>query len=246
MDFAEWRKEIALRTGVLTWQYGVDPGDRLLGDDAAWGAKNLRKRRRFWPATLIDVGVGAGTPGLYEAFPDAHLVLIEPLEEFKPDLERLVQEHGGEYVLTGVGREAGSVALHIDQRVLEMSTALKVTGPKPWADEARELRSISMTTLDALLDEKGWQPPYGLKIDTEGYEYEVVLGATQLLQETEFVIAELSVMQRYEDSYRFADFIALMESRGFHMCDVLDGRKVLYRDVIYLDVMFQRGPPVAG
>jgi hypothetical protein len=33
------------------------------------------------PATVIDVGVGPGTPELYAAFPGVRLVLVEPLEE---------------------------------------------------------------------------------------------------------------------------------------------------------------------
>src|SRR4051812_47949555 len=41
------------------------------------------------PATVIDVGVGIGTFALYEAFPEATHVLVEPLSEFKDDIARI-------------------------------------------------------------------------------------------------------------------------------------------------------------
>src|SRR5690349_20367910 len=67
------------------------PGD-------GWRAEPFR-RHGYAPATVIDVGVAAGTPVLYEAFPDAYHVLVEPLAEFEPALQALVARNGGEYVL---------------------------------------------------------------------------------------------------------------------------------------------------
>jgi hypothetical protein len=76
-----------------------------------WRPENLRKPG-LSPATLIDVGVAMGTPALYRAFPDAHLVLIEPLAEYEQDLARLVRETGGEYPLNRRRRARG----HRDDR----------------------------------------------------------------------------------------------------------------------------------
>lgn len=33
------------------------------------------------PATVLDVGAARGTPELYASFPNAHLVLIDPVSE---------------------------------------------------------------------------------------------------------------------------------------------------------------------
>jgi FkbM family methyltransferase len=239
-DFLEAMKAVAPNTGALRWHHGLMPGDELWDANTGWNTKNLRKRGRFSPATLIDVGVGAGTGGLYEAFPEAHLVLIEPLEEFKPDLDRIVSEHGGEYLITAAGAREGSATLNVEPHRLQLSSILESNMPRDWADKPMEVREIPITTLDGLCEQKGWRSPYGLKIDTEGYEYEIIRGATRLLRETQFVIAELHLFGSFENGYCFADFIALMQSHGFHLCDVLDGRKMRYRDVIYIDAMFQR------
>src|SRR4051812_5044560 len=64
------------------------------------------------PRTVIDVGVGDGTPELYAAFPAARFVLIEPLEEFAPALERLHEEIGADVVPAAAAPEAGRLTLH--------------------------------------------------------------------------------------------------------------------------------------
>ena len=72
-----------------------DPVDARAGN--GWSPENLRKPG-LSPATLIDVGVAAGTAGLHEAFHDSHHVFIEPLEEFREELSELASRYGGDYL----------------------------------------------------------------------------------------------------------------------------------------------------
>lgn len=44
-------------------------------------------------------------------------------------------------------------------------------------------------------------PPFGLKVDTGGADPDVVEGAHEFLRETEFVIAEVSIAERFEGGY---------------------------------------------
>ena len=80
---------------------------------------NLRKPG-LSPATLIDAGVAGGTLVLYDAFPQAYLVLIEPLTEFESDLGRLVRERAGEYLATALGAREGSVTIEVDRNLFTM------------------------------------------------------------------------------------------------------------------------------
>src|SRR5438105_491076 len=59
------------------------------------------------PAAVIDVGVAAGTPELYRAFPAARLLLIEPLEEWQATLEQALAKRHAEVVTAAAGAEAG-------------------------------------------------------------------------------------------------------------------------------------------
>ena len=80
----------------------------------------------------------------------------------------------------------------------------------------------------------------GLKIDTEGFEDRVIKGAAQFLAETQFVIVEVNVEKRFDDTY-FLEFISLMDSSGFVLCDILDGSKPdPTGSVVFLDLLFWR------
>lgn len=186
---------------------------------AGW-TPQLVSRQGVHPATVVDVGAGAGTPALYRAFPDAYHVLIEPLQEFEPDLRRLVEEWRGEYVPAAVGAERGEATLNVGGD-LYMSSILSVGE----ADAARTPRRVPITTLDALLEERNWAPPYCLKIDVEGYEHAVIEGAQRLLRDTELVIAEVSVSDRFEGGVSAAGLIELMSARGFEAVDVIDAAR---------------------
>src|ERR1044071_4910204 len=55
------------------------------------GALQQLQREGFSPVTVIDVGAGVGTPALFEVFPKARHVWIEPLEENRAALEQLAR-----------------------------------------------------------------------------------------------------------------------------------------------------------
>jgi FkbM family methyltransferase len=203
-----------------------------------WKPERIRKPG-LAPATVIDVGAGAGTPTLYQAFPDAYHVLIEPLKEFEQDLRRVVAAYRGEHVMSAVGAERGTTTIHVEHEGLMLSSILERSSSGNSKVEARE---IPITTLDELRRRLDWQPPFGLKIDTEGYEHNVIGGATELLKETEFVIAEISTRpKRFDQNYSFAEFIALMDEHGFRFCDILDAPRLQRAvELQYIDGMFRR------
>jgi FkbM family methyltransferase len=186
----------------------------------------------FSPATVIDVGAAEGTHTLYPAFPNAHHVLIEPLAEYEQALTEIAEQYRGEYLATAIGSSQGRAEIHVDPSLL-MSSLLTKVHPRP-----EQARQVPVTTLDALLEERGWAPPFGLKIDTEGFEHRVIEGATKLLETTQFVIAEASLSERFHDSCSSDELIELLRSRGFDVRDVLDaGASALG---VHADLLFAR------
>jgi FkbM family methyltransferase len=231
----------------LLWRAGG--GDRELGEDArgsgsGWRPENMRKRG-FAPATVIDVGAAYGTPALYAAFPEAYHVMIEPLVDYEPSLRKRLGDVRGEYLIAAAGDSQGTQTMRVDPSAPWTSSFMRSRAPAGVvpADAApnTEERRIEVTTLDRLAAERGWTAPFGLKVDTEGYEDRVILGASRVLERTQFVIAEVSVAPRYEGGYSFADFVALMQSRGFALCDLIDASKPDPAGCIsYVDACFRR------
>jgi len=224
------RSAAAVLRLARAWQRRTERG-------AGWGAESLRKPG-FEPVTVIDVGAGAGTPALYEAFPSAQHVLIEPLEEFRAPLERLAAELGAQYLHMAIGAENGTTTINVNPELLVASA---IRGDRTHSHQDVQAREVRLATLDALWDEHGWRPPFGLKIDTEGYEDQVIHGAAQLLKEAQFVVAEVTVKPVYEGSYSFAQLIALLDRHGFRLCEVMTAPKSRdAHETDYIDGVFRR------
>lgn len=208
-----------------------------------WEPEYLRKLK-FHPRTVIDVGVAYGTPdqsrnGLYASFPDAYFVLIEPLKEFEPYLQDILKNYKGIYLITALGSKEEIRVINVEPGWTERSSMFNRTSLELTGDSLSQ-REVPVTTLDILLGQHRFEPPFGLKIDTEGFEYRIIEGASDLLRHTEFVIAEVSVANRFEGGYSFADFIELMRSHHFHLCDILDIGTAGSHEITFIDAVFTR------
>jgi FkbM family methyltransferase len=187
---------------------------------------------------VIDVGAAEGTPPLYEAFPAAHHVLIEPLEEHREALEELAGRIGGEYLLMAVGTEEGDAVIHVNPREI-LRSSMRID--EKFNPKVMEDRTVRLTTLDTLLDERGWRPPFGLKIDTEGYEDQVLIGAARLLCDTQFIVAEVRIEHEFDGTYSFAELIALLDRHEFRLCEVMSAPKAPgSHETEFIDAVFRR------
>ncbi len=194
-----------------------------------------RYRKGLDVGTVFDVGVAGGTPQLYRAFPRAHYVLIEPLREHLQDLEAILQHVAGERVLAAAGAETGTATINVEPNRRAKSSLLRRTAMTASGDEL-EQRTVPITTLDDIASSRDLPLPYGVKIDTEGFELEVVRGAEQVLKNTVFVIAEVSTLPRFEGGYRSADLFEELRRHGFVPFDVLRST------MAFTDVLFMRYP----
>ncbi|MFB7665821.1 FkbM family methyltransferase [Kitasatospora sp. NPDC056138] len=204
-----------------------------------WPAQRLRALAGR-PRTVVDVGVSQGTPVLYEAFPDAYHVLVEPRAECEPRLREILRGVRGEYHLCAAGRREEVRELRLEPRRAGRSSFLERTALTATGDPL-EARAVPVTTLDALRTAGRLRPPYLLKLDTEGFELEVLAGAGEFLRDTGLLIAEVSVARRFTGGYRFADFTAEADRLGFVLCDVLEVvRDARSDEVKYVDAAFRR------
>jgi FkbM family methyltransferase len=176
------------------------------------------------PATVIDVGAGGGTNWLTRAFPDAYHVMIEPQRELEHFLREHLETVRGEIILTAVAERDGESVFHVDSRRPLTSSLYEFAG-LPYA---RESRVVPMATLDRLAAERGWEPPFGLKIDAQGAEHLVIRGAAEVLRQSQFVITVVLASLAHDPDLAygkgktFAEFIALMDERGFGLRDIVN------------------------
>ncbi len=209
-----------------------------LADRAYWHPEYIQ-RLGYQPATLIDIGAASGTPELYAAFPDAYLLLVEPLEEFSAEIASILSTRRGVHVPVALGREPGEREIRIEPGNHLRSSfytrhTLEQTGDAP------VLRRVRVDTLDHVMASAACPRPFGLKIDAEGAELDILRGAASTLAGTQFIIAEASVLSRFEGSYRFASLIAELDAIGFEVCDILGIGRADTSRVTFFDLVFER------
>ena len=88
--------------------------------------------------------------------------------------------------------------------------------------EENIITEVNMETLDNIIKQNEYQSPYGIKIDTEGYELEVLKGMTESMADIDFIIAEVSVKKRFMNSYDFSELISLLSKNNFELIDILN------------------------
>lgn len=191
------------------------------------------------PRTVFDIGVGNGTPWLYDAFPQAHFVLIEPQREFRPALESICQRIDAEYHLVGAGRSEQYLNIY---RLTNSPTGSSFLPPNQsnqerWgaSEESEPLHVVPLDTFRALT------PPFFVKIDTEGYELEVLHGATAILEQTNVVLLEVAVTERQVGEPDLVDVGAFMKGSGFRLVDIpVIAQHSTNGQLLYVDVAFAK------
>lgn len=191
------------------------------------------------PRAVIDVGVAYGTPELYEVFPDAHHLLIEPLDVFRPYLERIVASCAhADYVIAAATRQPGSVTLHVHPDLTGSSLYVE-TEQSPGVNGVP--RVVPSVTLDEVCSERRIAGPYLIKVDVQGAELDVLAGAETVLRDTDYAVVETSLFQFYRHGVQLFDVMSFLRERGFAVYDVVGP---LYRPLdgalAQLDVAFVR------
>lgn len=168
--------------------------------------------------TVIDVGVLDGTPELYQAFPEAYLVLVEALPSYENKCNALLEGRSGEVHMCAAGSEDGTTTIRHYQDRPRVSSMLEASSSKGLA--YTEL-TVPLRRLDSMLKNTELSADVLLKIDVEGMELEVLKGAKETLKRVKYIIAETSIRKRHEGSYRFADLIAFLAAEDFQLFDAL-------------------------
>ena len=171
----------------------------------------------FEPATIIDVGVNIGTPQLYDTFLGSRYILIDPLEENRKYMEKICSKlNNSEYIIAAAARSESELVLYVHDDFAGSSLYRESDG----ATSDGNQRKVRGLPLDLVCKKRSLQGPYIIKIDTQGSEVDVLLGAKKILKETELIILEASLFQFHMGGPQFFDVVLFMKKCGFVVYDI--------------------------
>lgn len=180
--------------------------------------------------SVIDVGVMEGTFILYNSFPNANLFLIDPLIESQQMVQFRLTDRDYKFFNCAVGNKEGHIQIDVQSNLRESSILKRVTRLKPVTQ-----RKINIKKLDSLLPQMQLGKTL-LKVDTEGYELNVLRGAKETIKKCNYIICETNVRPRFENSYKFEDMILFMLENKFRLKAILNAPKSLN----CIDILFER------
>jgi len=172
---------------------------------------------------VLDVGANVGQYAtlLRRAGYRGRIVSCEPLSGAFAQLQRRAAGDGSWTTLrTAVGPERGETTINVSANsfsssLLPMTDAHRESAPGS-AYVASE--TVPMTTVRALMAGNELTPERTLlKIDTQGYEAEVLAGAGDVVEQLGAVQLELSFVELYEGQELFDAHYARMRELGFRL-----------------------------
>jgi FkbM family methyltransferase len=199
------------------------------------GALEQLRRQGVRPATVIDVGAAQGdwSMACHSVFPDASYILIEPLAEFAEALRRTTATFGAaSTVEAAAGSRSARTTIHVHKDMF--GSSLMSEGDDELDGAPRE---VQLVTVDELIAES--RSPFLLKIDVQGSELDVLAGASNVLEQAQAVILEVSLFPFFRGGHVFSEVIASLDDRGFAVYDVIEpAYRLLDGALGQLDVVF--------
>jgi len=172
------------------------------------------ERVGFAPKTVFDIGVAAGTPWLYRAYPDAKYFLIDPTRESAAHMERLARSLDATVLNTALGETEGEAEIDVREEI-GGSTLFEEVGEA----RSRDRYTVPVRRLDALVD--AFDGPALCKIDVQGSEIAVLRGAAGILDRIDLIVVEVSAIATLKDAPEVAEVVAEFAALGWVLYDVV-------------------------
>jgi FkbM family methyltransferase len=196
--------------------------------------------------TVLDVGAHRGefSSAIRALLPEAQIYAFEPLPDCCRELGRRFGADGSFQAFpVALGATSNRITMWRSSypktsSVLPMADLHKDSFP--WSSGSTPLE-VEMRALDEYLEQLKMAEMVLLKIDVQGYEAQVLNGATKLLKRVAYVLLEVSFQPLYEGQGAFADIHALLQSAGFVYSGNLEQlRSPLDGSVLQADALFVR------
>jgi FkbM family methyltransferase len=178
----------------------------------------------YYITDILDVGANSGqfAKGLILAGYNGQIISFEPLSSVYEELMSQAAKHDNwqVYERCAFGSKNSVDEINISMNsvsssILSMNTihSEAETSSKFYSKE-----TVKINTIDSVFDNLNLKSTsVALKIDTQGYEKNVLLGAVSSLQKIKVVIIELSLVELYQGQALYREIDDMLQVKGYHL-----------------------------
>jgi len=198
------------------------------------------------PLTVLDIGANRGmfSRCAHYLFPEAAIYAFEPLRDCYQELNSLKRVlKNFEAYNFAIGAQDGRTIMRrssydYSSSLLEMGQLHKEAFPY---SAGERLEEVEVRTLDRILNGKPLETPVLMKIDVQGYEKFVLLGAPRTVARTDCIVCEMSFKPLYKGQGLFHEVYHELISSGFRFSgQVGERRHPRSLEVLQIDALFMR------
>lgn len=212
----------ARETGKLWVRRALQRADLEIGRGPYAGrlARTLQARGIH---TVLDIGANVGQYAVLtrSAGFDGTIISCEPLSGAFAELShRAARDDRWTALNTAVGAESGTATINVSENSFSSSIRDMTAAHLDTAPQSRYIATedVPVTTVRDLVAAHGVDPERALlKIDTQGFEGEVLRGAADLIGQVAAIQLELSFVELYDGQLLFDELVARMAADGYRI-----------------------------
>lgn len=196
----------------------------------------------FAPSRAIDVGACQGDWARLwrQVFPESHLLMVEPQPQHSERLQCMVSMDPARLAFAPVligppGLNSTTFHLMDDDTGGTGSSVLPELSDVP-----RRSVQLPVQTLDEVYGNHNAPAPDFLKLDVQGYELEVLRGATRILGSVQFVLLEVSLVKYNAGGPLFDEVIEWMGKHRYRLVELFDTSRSRNGQLVQIDLLFKR------
>lgn len=197
--------------------------------------------------TVVDIGANRGQFALAarEWAPNAQIYSFEPLPG-PVSLFRRVFANDDKVCLhqVAIGPESQRRTMHICRRE-DSSSLLPIAPIQPTIFPGNvevATSEVQVGQLSEFITSENLAPPAMLKLDVQGFEYEVLTGCAAMLSCFRWIYCECSFVELYTDQKLAHDVIAFLASRAFVLVGVYNVATDSKGNCVQADLLFLASP----
>jgi FkbM family methyltransferase len=195
--------------------------------------------------TVIDVGANIGqfTYRILNYYNKPNIYCFEPLPEAYRDLVRNFRKNQNvRFFNFCLGSEEGMIDFYVN-KFSQASSALKISENQktffPFTKISKKI-VIPVKRLDDLSAEINLESPVLLKLDTQGFEKNVLIGCEKILSKVDYLLFETSFVRMYENEPLFDEMHDFVKSLGFEFKTPLNCLRNNKSEIMQMDVLYTK------